>query len=57
MIFKDGSISDIIMRGPDKNLEKEGAIIIGKLPSMKPGKQRGKAVMVPFSIPINFKLQ
>lgn len=45
------------MSGPDKNLEKEAARIISKLPTMTPGKQRGEAVRVPFSIPINFKLQ
>lgn len=56
-IQKDGSIGNIRMRGPDKNLEKEAARIIGKLPRMTPGKQRGRAVRVPFSIPINFKLQ
>lgn len=56
-IAKDGSITDVRMRGPDKNLEKEAARIISKLPKMIPGKQRGKPVKVPFSIPINFKLQ
>ena len=56
-IQKDGSIGNVRMRGPDKNLEKEAARIIGKLPKMTPGKQRGNAVRVPFSIPINFKLQ
>lgn len=57
VIQKDGSIGNVRMRGPDKNLEKEAARIIDKLPKMIPGKQRGKAVRVPFSIPINFKLQ
>ena len=57
IISKDGSISNIRMRGPDKNLEKEAARIIGKLPSMTPGKQRGRPVRVPFSIPITFILQ
>ncbi len=56
-IQKDGSIGNVRMRGPDKNLEKEAARIIGKLPKMTPGMQRGRAVRVPFSIPINFKLQ
>lgn len=56
-IQKDGSIGNVRMRGPDKNLEKEAARIISKLPKMKPGMQRGNAVRVPFSIPINFKLQ
>jgi protein TonB len=56
-IQKDGSIGNVRMRGPDKNLEKEAARIIAKLPRMTPGKQRGRAVRVPFSIPITFKLQ
>ena len=57
IISKDGSIKNIRMRGPDKNLEKEAARIIGKLPNMTPGKQRGRPVRVPFSIPITFRLQ
>ncbi len=57
VIQKDGSIGGVRMRGPDKNLEKEAARIIDKLPKMTPGKQRGRAVRVPFSIPITFKLQ
>ncbi|KPM31358.1 Ferric siderophore transport system, periplasmic binding protein TonB [Croceitalea dokdonensis DOKDO 023] len=57
VIQKDGSIGNIRMRGPDKNLEAEAMRIIKKLPKMTPGKQRGRPVKVPFSIPINFKLQ
>ena len=57
IISKDGSISNIRRRGPDKNLEKEAQRIISKLPNMTPGKQRGRAVRVPFSIPITFRLQ
>ena len=57
VIQKDGSIGGVRMRGPDKNLEAEAARIIDKLPKMTPGKQRGRAVRVPFSIPITFKLQ
>ncbi len=57
VIQKDGSIGNIRMRGPDKNLEAEAMRIIQKLPKMTPGKQRGRAVKVPFSIPITFKLQ
>ncbi|NNJ89620.1 MAG: energy transducer TonB [Eudoraea sp.] len=56
-IQKDGSIGNIRYRGPDKNLEAEALRIIEKLPKMTPGKQRGRAVRVPFSIPIVFKLQ
>src|SRR5690606_22587977 len=57
VIQKDGSIGNVRMRGPDKNLEAEAERIINKLPKMTPGKQRGRAVRVPFSIPITFKLQ
>ena len=57
IIAKNGQITNIRMRGPDKNLEKEAQRIIAKLPNMIPGKQRGRPVRVPFSIPITFRLQ
>ena len=58
VIDKDGSIVDIVIaRSPDDNLGKEAMRIISKLPKMTPGKQRGRAVRVPFSIPITFRLQ
>ena len=57
IIDKDGSITNITMRGPDQNLEKEAERIISRLPNMTPGKQRGRPVRVPFSIPITFRLQ
>lgn len=56
-ISQDGSIQKVRMRGPDELLEKECARIVSLLPRMTPGKQKGKAVDVPFSIPITFKLQ
>lgn len=57
LIDKEGKVAKIKSRGPDKLLEKEAERIINLLPTMKPGKQRNKAVGVPYSIPINFKLQ
>ncbi|MBM1108163.1 energy transducer TonB [Aurantibacter crassamenti] len=56
-IEADGTIGNILLRGPDKILEKEANRIIEKLPKMKPGKQREKNVKVAFTIPINFQLQ
>jgi TonB family protein len=56
-IDTEGNITNVKMRGPHKILESEVARIISKLPKMKPGKQRGRTVNVPFSIPVNFKLQ
>lgn len=57
LIDSRGHITRIRTRGPDHNLEKEAGRIIASLPQMKPGMQRGKAVKVPYSIPINFKLE
>ena len=57
IITSEGVIDNIEMRGPDKLLEDEVERIIKKLPKMTPGKQRGENVNVPFSIPVNFKLQ
>ena len=57
IIGKDGKVIMVKPRGPDKNLEKEAQRIIERLPQMIPGKQRGKAVRVPYSIPITFRLQ
>lgn len=56
IILEDGTISNVRMRGPDKVLEQEAARIISRLPNFTPGKQKGHAVNVPFSIPISFKL-
>ena len=56
-IQTDGSIGNVRMRSPDKNLEREATRIISKLPKMIPGRQRGRVVRVPYSIPITFKLR
>ena len=55
VIDTNGNVSNIRTRGPHKVLEKEAYRIVSKLPTMTPGKQRGKPVKVPFSLPINFK--
>jgi len=56
IITSEGKIENIKMRGPDKLLEDEVERIMKRLPNMTPGKHDGKAVNVPFSIPVNFKL-
>jgi len=55
-VDKNGDITDIKSRGPDKILEQEAERIISLLPKMTPGKQRGKPVKVTYSVPIMFKL-
>jgi protein TonB len=56
VIDANGVVSNIRARGPDKMLEKEASRIISLLPKMIPGKQRGRPVNVPYSVPINFKI-
>jgi protein TonB len=56
-IDKSGSIVGVRARAPHPGLEKEAARVINMLPKMKPGKQRGKAVTVPYSLPIIFQVQ
>ncbi|MBT8325827.1 MAG: energy transducer TonB [Winogradskyella sp.] len=55
LIDKTGKVTKIKSRGPDKMLETEAERIIGLMPKMEPGKQRNRAVGVPYSVPINFQ--
>ncbi len=55
-INSDGQVTNIKTRGPDKVLEKEAARIISLVPKMIPGKQRGRNVSVPYSLPISFTM-
>ncbi|GAA4289777.1 energy transducer TonB [Aestuariibaculum suncheonense] len=56
-IDKTGNIVGIRARAPHPGLEKEATRVIGLLPKMEPGKQRGKPVTVPYSLPIVFQVQ
>ena len=56
-IDKNGNVTGVRSRAPHPRLEKEAARVINLLPKMKPGRQRGKAVVVPYSLPITFKVQ
>ncbi|MBD0833478.1 energy transducer TonB [Aestuariibaculum sediminum] len=56
-IDKTGNITGIRARAPHPGLEKEAARVINLLPKMQPGKQRGKPVTVPYSLPIIFQVQ
>jgi protein TonB len=53
-----GKVTDVkIARGVDPNLDKEAIRVVQAMPAWKPGKQRGKAVKVSYTVPINFVLQ
>lgn len=56
-IDKTGNITDIQARAPHKRLEAEAIRVIETLPKMIPGKQRGRAVGVKYSLPIAFKVE
>ncbi|RZW38249.1 MAG: energy transducer TonB, partial [Flavobacteriaceae bacterium] len=56
-IDKNGNITNVGARAPHPGLEKEAKRVIGLLPKMQPGKQRGKPVTVPYSLPILFQVQ
>ena len=56
-IDKFGNVTGVRARAPHPRLEKEAQRVINLLPKMKPGKQRGKAVIVPYSLPIIFQVQ
>ena len=58
VVNSDGSIVDAqVVRGVDPYLDKEALRVIGLMPKWKPGKQRGKAVRVKFTLPVMFRLQ
>ncbi len=57
-VMKDGSIGEVqVIRGVDKLLDDEAIRVIKLLPKFKPGMQRGKAVAVWYTVPVNFVLK
>ena len=60
VIFKidqNGDVVGVRARAPHPRLVKEATRVINLLPKMKPGRQRGRAVIVPYSLPIIFQVQ
>lgn len=59
VVNKDGAIVDVevVRSGGDPSLDKEAIRVIKSMPKWKPGKQRGKAVRVKYTVPVNFRLQ
>jgi protein TonB len=55
-IDKAGKIVNVRARAPHPILQAEGERIINKLPTMRPGKQKGEKVGVLYSLPITFKV-
>ena len=60
VVFKidaQGNVRDVMARAAHPELEKEAKRVVSSLPKMIPGKQKGKAVTVPYSLPIMFQAQ
>jgi TonB-dependent SusC/RagA subfamily outer membrane receptor len=58
VVEKDGSVSDVkVMRGVNSELDAEAIRVVSMMPKWNPGKQRGKAVAVKYTMPIMFRLQ
>ncbi len=57
-VEKDGSISNpTVVRGVDKDLDREAIRVVKKMPRWNAGKNNGVAVRSYFNLPVNFKLQ
>ncbi|SCD19813.1 TonB family protein [Proteiniphilum saccharofermentans] len=57
VVSKTGDISNIqIFRGVDTSLDSEAVRVVQAMPKWIPGKQKGKAVAVYFTLPVEFRL-
>ena len=58
VVEPDGSVSNVkVLRGIGGGCDEEAMRVIKSMPKWKPGKQRGKAVRVSYTLPVVFKLQ
>ena len=58
VIERDGSLTNIkILQTPDESLSNEAIRIMKLSPKWTPGMQRGQAVRVKYTLPIDFRLQ
>ncbi|MDL2223357.1 energy transducer TonB [Bacteroidales bacterium OttesenSCG-928-M11] len=58
VVLPNGSVGDVvIVRGVDKDLDKEAQRVVKKLPKFIPGRQNGQAVSVWFTLPVRFQLK
>lgn len=57
VIDRTGGISNIQTRAPHKRLELEARRVVGSIPKMKAGKQRGRPVGVKYTLPIVFEVR
>jgi len=57
VVNEQGKVTDAkIARGVEPSLDKESLRVINELKTWKPGKEKGKAVKVAYTVPINYAL-
>ncbi|MCM1429792.1 MAG: energy transducer TonB [Clostridium sp.] len=57
-VEKDGSISNpTVVRGVDKDLDREAIRVVKKMPKWSPGKNNGAPVRSYFTLPVTFRLE
>jgi len=57
VVHENGSISDVeVVKSGGKSLDAEAMRVVGSMPKWKPGKTKGKAIKVYYSLPIIFRL-
>ena len=58
VVDKDGSITDAkVVRNVSPELDAEAVRVVNSMPKWNPGKQRGMAVAVKYTMPVMFRLQ
>lgn len=57
LIDEKGNVVDIKIRAPHRQLKKETARLIKKLPKFTPGQQQNKFVRVRYTLPIAFSVE
>ena len=57
-VMPDGSLSNIsVLRGVDKELDKEALRVVSSSPRWEPGRQRDRAVPVTYTFPVVFSIR
>lgn len=57
IVNKDGSVSDVtVLKGVDRDLDKEAVRAVRSMPKWQPGKNNGVAVRSYFTLPVVFRL-
>lgn len=57
VVEKDGSVSGVtLVRGVDKDLDREAIRVVKSMPKWQPGKNNGQAVRCYFNLPVKFTL-